>query len=45
MLTTDQIDNFIEIWEKNFGEKITREEALNHGMKLIRIVQIIMKGS
>jgi hypothetical protein len=44
MLTDDQIIRFQKLWKEHFGEEITRTEALEHGLKLIRLLQIILKN-
>lgn len=43
MLTDQQIIKFQDLWKQRFGEEISREQALEHGIKLIRLLQIIIK--
>ena len=41
MLTDAQITKFQEIHQKRFGKKISRDEALEKGIKLVRLMQIV----
>lgn len=43
MLTTDQVTKFQMLYEKHFGKKISREEAYEQGVKLMRLVQLTYK--
>lgn len=43
MLTDEQIIKFQELWVQRFGEDLSREKALEYGMKLIRLLQIVMQ--
>jgi len=42
-LTDAQISRFQEIYHKRFGKKISREEALEKGIKLVRLMQIVYR--
>lgn len=42
-LSDEQINKFQKLWEIHFGEKISRELALEFGIKLVRLMQIIYK--
>ena len=41
--TEKQIDSFIALYEKEFGEKISREEALKQATALVSIVKLTYK--
>lgn len=41
MLSTEQITQFQTLYKNRFGKEISREEALEKGAKLIRLVEII----
>lgn len=43
MLSTEQITQFQTLYRNRFGKKISREEALEKGAKLIRLIEIIYK--
>lgn len=43
MLSTEQITQFQTLYKNRFGKEISREEALEKGAKLIRLVEIIYK--
>lgn len=43
MLTDEQIIKFQTIWKQQFGEEISREQAISLGIKLIRLIQIVCK--
>jgi hypothetical protein len=43
MLSDEQITKFQMLWEKRFGEKISRQEAYEKGIKLIRLVELTYK--
>lgn len=40
-LTDKNIADFQALWCKNFGEEITKEEALEKGLRLVRLVEIV----
>jgi len=42
-LTDEQIIKFQALYEKKFGEKISREQALEKGMRLMRLVELIYR--
>ena len=44
MLTDKQIIEFQEIYIKEFGVKIDKKEALDKGVQLIRLFQILSKN-
>ena len=41
MLTDKHISNFQEIYFQEFGEKISKEEALEQGTKLLQLVRTV----
>ena len=41
MLTDKQVTKFQEIYKNTFGEEISREDALEGGIKLVRLMKII----
>lgn len=41
MLSDEQIIKFQELYKERFGKEISREEAYEKGMKLIRLVEIV----
>ena len=41
MLTDKQITKFQEIYKNTFGEEISREDALEGGIKLVRLMKIV----
>jgi len=41
MLSDDQIKQFQSLYKNRFGKKISREEALEQGSKLLRLVELI----
>jgi len=43
LLTPNQIARFQEIYQKRFGKTLSREEALEKGIKLVRLMQIVYK--
>ena len=43
MLSEDDINKFQEIYQKEFGKEISKEEALEQGIKLITLMKIILK--
>lgn len=43
MLTEEQITKFQTLYRKRFGKEISREQALEKGIKLIRLIEIIYK--
>jgi len=43
MLSDEQITKFQMLYKKHFGKEISREEALEKGIKLIRLVELIYK--
>ena len=43
MLTDQQITRFQVLWKEHFGKEISREEALEKGIKLMRLVEIVYK--
>ncbi len=43
LLTDKQIAKFQAIWKARFGKKISCAEALERGIKLLRMMQIIYK--
>jgi len=43
MLTETQLTKFQDIYRKHFGEEISREKALEEGIKLVNLMKIIYK--
>lgn len=43
MLTDEQITNFQTLYRNRFGKEISRADALDGGIKLIRLMRIIYK--
>ncbi len=41
MLTDEQITTFQKLYERRFGTGISRDEARESGMKLVRLMKII----
>lgn len=42
-LSDEQINKFQKLWKKHFGEKISRELALELGINLVRLMQLTYK--
>ena len=40
-LTEEQLINFQELYKKHFDLEISRQEALEKGIKLVRLIRII----
>jgi len=40
MLSEKDIKNFQEIYKKEYGKEITKEEALEQGIKLVTLMKI-----
>ena len=43
MLTDAQIVKFQMLYKEQFGKEISRQEALEKGIKLVRIVELVYK--
>jgi len=43
MLSEKDINKFQEIYKKEFGKEISKEEALEQGTRLITLMKIILK--
>lgn len=43
MLTREEIIQFQELYLKHFGEKISQEEALDMGVKLVNLIKILQR--
>lgn len=43
MLSDEQIRKFQILYKKRFGKEISREEALEQGTKLFRLVELVYK--
>ena len=43
MLSNEQITKFQIIYKNRFGKEITKEEALEKGVKLLRLLELIYK--
>lgn len=44
-LTDDHIAEFQMLYKKNFGVDISKEEALEKGSRLIRLMEVVLKES
>ena len=42
-LTEEDITKFQRLYKKHFGEEISREQAHEEGIKLVRLMQLIYK--
>jgi len=43
MLTDDQIKKFQALYKKRFGKEISKEAALEQGVKLVRLMEIVYR--
>lgn len=43
MLTSDQVTKFQRLYRNRYGKEISREEAYEQGIKLMRLVELIYK--
>ena len=43
MLSDEQITKYQEIYKKYYGKEISREDALEQGIKLVRLIELIYK--
>lgn len=43
MLSDEQVSKFQTIYKNRFGREISREEAYEKGVKLIRLIELIYK--
>lgn len=43
MLSDEQVTSFQALYKKQFGREIGKEEALEKGAKLVRMMQLIYK--
>ena len=43
MLSNEQITKFQVLYKERFGKEISREEAYEKGMKLMRLVELVYK--
>lgn len=41
MLSEEQVTNFQAIYRNKFGKEISREDALEKGARLVRLMQIV----
>lgn len=44
-ITDQQLDTFIQIYQKNFGVMLDRESAYTKGIKLVEVLGLILKDS
>lgn len=44
-LTDDHLAEFQMLYKKNFGVDISKEEALEKGSRLIRLMEVVLKES
>lgn len=42
-LSNEKIDDFQKLYKKHFNKEISREEALQKGIQLVRLVELIYK--
>lgn len=43
MLTENQISDFQTLYENRFGRKLSRKEACDKGIQLVRLIELIYK--
>ena len=43
MLTDEQVKKFQDIYRKRFGKEISKADALEKGIKLVRLMEIVYK--
>ena len=43
MLTDEQVKKFQDIYRKRFGKEISKEDALEKGIKQVRLMEIIYR--
>ncbi len=43
MLSDEQVTKFQALYKRQFGREITKDEALEKGIKLVRMMQLIYK--
>ena len=43
-LTDEHIAEFQALWRKNFGTELTKEQALEKGLRLIRLVEVVSRA-
>ena len=43
MLSDEQVTKFQVLYKQQFGQEITKDEALEKGAKLVRMMQLIYK--
>lgn len=43
MLSNEQITKYQKIYKNYFGKEISREEAYEQGVKLVRLIELIYK--
>jgi hypothetical protein len=44
-LTDDHLTEFQMLYRKHFGVDLTKEEALEKGLRLIRLMEVVLKES
>ncbi len=42
-LTDEHVAEFQMLWRKNLGQDITKEQALEKGLRLIRLIEVVSK--
>lgn len=42
-LTKKQVENFQDIYRESFGREISYQDALEEGVKLVRLMEIVYK--
>ena len=45
MLTDREIEEYQKLYKKEFGENISKQQALEDGIKLVNLIQILLKNS
>ncbi len=43
-ITDEHIVEFQVLWRKHFGTEITKEQALEKGLRLIRLIEIVSRA-
>ena len=44
-LSDEQINEYRRIYKKNFGEDVSKDEAINQGLRLVRLIALVIDTS
>ena len=44
IIADEHIDEFQVLWKKHFGTEITKEQALEKGLRLIRLIEAVSRA-